>query len=91
MKSKYIKLLLSILLDIIGLLSYLIPELGEALDIIWAPLSSFILIKLYKNKVAKYMAIIGFTEEILPFTDILPTFTITYIISLYVEKKELKP
>jgi len=90
MKFKYLKLLLSILLDVIGMLSYLVPELGETIDVVWAPLSSFILMKLYKNKVSKYMMIIGFTEEILPFTDVVPTFTITYILSLYFDKKETK-
>lgn len=90
MKSKYIKLLLSILLDALGMLSYLVPELGEFIDVVWAPLSSFILMKLYKNKVSKYMAVVGFVEEILPFTDIVPTFTITYVLSLYFDKKETK-
>ncbi|NIJ45347.1 hypothetical protein FHR24_001815 [Wenyingzhuangia heitensis] len=90
MKSKYIKIILSVLLDLIGMLSYLVPELGEFIDIVWAPLSSFILIKLYKNKVSKYMAVIGFVEEILPFTDLIPTFTITYVLSLFFDKKEAK-
>lgn len=81
MKSKYIKLILSLVLDIVGILSYLVPEFGELIDVIWAPLSTYILLKLYKNRVSKYTAVLGFIEEILPFTDFIPTFTITWFLS----------
>lgn len=88
MKSKYIKLLLSLLFDGIGLLSYFIPQLGEFIDVVWAPLSAFLLVKLYKNKVSKYAAAVGFVEEILPFTDFVPTFTITWVMTNVLEKKK---
>ena len=36
------KLLLSIIVDIIGMMSYLIPGFGEAIDVIWSPVSFYI-------------------------------------------------
>ncbi len=87
MKSKYIKLLISIVLDLVGMATYFIPELGEIIDVVWAPLSAYLLVKLYKNKVSKYAAAVGFVEEILPFTDFVPTFTITWVISYVSDRK----
>jgi len=88
MKSKYIKLLLSLLFDGVGLFSYFVPQFGEVIDVVWAPLSAFLLIKLYQNKVSKYTAVVGFVEEILPFTDFVPTFTITWCLSYLIDKKK---
>ncbi len=87
MKSKYIKLILSVLLDGIGIISYFFPQVGELIDVVWAPLSTYILLKMYKNKVAKYTAVLGFVEELLPFTDIVPTFTITWVLSNFDKEK----
>ena len=79
MDKKYIKLLLSILLDVIGYVT-IIP-----IDIAWAPISGFIMTRMYKGSKGKIAGIISFLEEIIPFIDIFPTFTImwvyTYLIS----------
>ncbi|GGF68168.1 hypothetical protein [Wenyingzhuangia marina] len=88
MKSKYIKLLASIVLDVIGMLPFFIPGLGEVVDIVWAPLSAYLIVKIYQNKVSKYTAVIGFIEEALPFADVVPTFTITWLLSLWLDKKD---
>lgn len=88
MKSKYIKLLASILLDVIGMLPFFIPGLGEMVDIVWAPLSAYLIVKIYQNKVSKYTAVMGFIEEALPFSDVVPTFTITWLLSLWLDKKD---
>ncbi len=73
------QLILSIFFDAVGMLSFSIPFLGEFSDVIWAPLSGFILAKMYKGTVGKVGGFISFAEEILPFTDIIPTFTLTWI------------
>jgi len=79
MNVKYKKLLLSLVLDGIGLIP--IPFF----DVFWAPLSGYIMTKLYKTKAGKIAGILSFVEEIIPFSDIVPTFTImwvyTYIIN----------
>ncbi|PQJ72367.1 MULTISPECIES: hypothetical protein [Polaribacter] len=81
MNKKYKKLILSIVLDIIGIIP--IPFL----DVIWAPLSGYLMTKMYKGKQGKVAAIISFIEEAVPFLDVVPTFTIMWIYS-YVFNKE---
>ena len=64
--NKYTILLISILLDGIGMLSYLFPGIGEATDAIWAPISGWLMTKLYKGKEGKIAGIISFIEEAIP-------------------------
>ena len=80
MNKKYKKLALSAFLDIIGLIP--IPFL----DFAWAPISGFLMTKMYKGSVGKIAGIVSFLEEILPL-DIIPTFTIMWLYT-YVFKKE---
>lgn len=82
------KLLLSILLDLVGMATYILPFLGESFDLIWAPIAGFILNRMYKGTVGKIGGIIVFLEEILPLTDIIPTFTLSWLYSLYFTKRE---
>ena len=84
---KTAKLLLGIIFDLIGMISYIFPGLAELTDTIWAPISGILLATMYKGMTGKIAGIIGFTEEILPFTDIIPTFTLTWIYQ-YIIKKE---
>jgi len=81
------KLLWSIIFDAIGLLSFTIPGIGEFSDVIWAPLSAYLMMKMYPGTVGKVSALINFAEEILPGTDFIPTFTITYFYELITNKK----
>jgi len=85
--NKYFKLFLSILFDGIGLLSYAIPGLAEGVDVAWAPISFVLMITMYRGKVGKISGVISFLEEILPATDVIPTFTLTW---LYVYVYEAK-
>ncbi|UEG50913.1 hypothetical protein LK994_05430 [Ferruginibacter lapsinanis] len=71
---------LCILLDLIGMLSYLVPAMAEFTDVVWAPLSGFIFYKLFGGRFGKIGGVLNFLEEILPFTDIIPTFTIAWFI-----------
>lgn len=86
---KNIKLILSLLFDGIGLLSYIVPFLGEGIDIIWAPISGLLLAYMYKGTVGKVAGIIGFIEELIPMLDFIPTFTLTWLYT-YVFKPEDK-
>jgi hypothetical protein len=72
-------LALCILLDAIGCLSYFIPALGELSDVVWAPVSTVIFYLIFGGKVGILGGIFDFLEEIFPFTDIIPTFTIAWI------------
>ncbi len=80
MDKKYKLLLWGILFDIIGMLSFIIPFLGEFFDIFWAPFSAYIITKMYKGTEGKIAGIISFIEEAGIFgTDFIPTFTLTWI------------
>ena len=73
------KLILSLVIDFIGSCSYIVPGTGELTDIIWAPIQTMIIISMYDstNPSLKY---VSFIEELLPFTDIVPTGTIGWIV-----------
>ena len=82
-------LVLCILLDAVGYLSFTIPLIGEFADVIWAPLSAIIYYRLFGGKMGLFGGAFSFLEEILPFTDIIPTFTISWFLkSRAVAKKE---
>ncbi|MDT8346782.1 MAG: hypothetical protein RQ756_03190 [Flavobacteriaceae bacterium] len=94
MNNKWSKLLASLIFDGVGLLSYLIPGFGEMTDVIWAPISAYILTKFYKGNIGKASAFISFVEELAPGFDFIPTFTLTwiyaYLISDYDKTKTIK-
>jgi hypothetical protein len=76
--DKKSKLILSLLFDGIGMLSYLVPVFGEAIDVFWAPISGLLLVIMFKGTAGKLAGVFGFIEELIPFVDIIPTFTITW-------------
>ena len=80
-------LVLGILFDAIGMLSFTVPFIGEFSDVIWAPLAGFLLTWMYKGTIGKVGGTIAFLEEILPFTDFIPTFTLTWIYTYLIKKQ----
>jgi len=57
-ENKYQKLALSILFDCIGVLSFAVIGLGEFSDVVWAPISAYIMTKMYKGDKGKIAAAI---------------------------------
>lgn len=82
------KLWFCILMDVIGLASYLLPAFGEWTDIVWGPVSAIIFYMTFGGKTGQVGAFVNLLEETLPFTDIIPTFTIAYF---YERKRNSKP
>lgn len=76
--TKRNKLILGILFDALGYVSFFIPGIGEFGDVVWAPASAYLMTKLYSGKKSKVAAGISFVEEALPFTDFIPTFTLMW-------------
>jgi hypothetical protein len=58
-----------------------IPGVGPFLDIIWAPYAAKKMTEMYEGNTGKIAAVVVFLEEILPFTDFIPTFTLMWIYS----------
>lgn len=81
-------LILGLLFDLIGMLSFSIPLLGDFSDIIWAPISTVLLFVMYKGNLGKVSGVFSFIEEIIPVTDIIPTFTLTWIYKYIIQKNE---
>lgn len=73
-------------MDIMGSASYIVPVLGDWYDLAWAPISAFIFYKSFGGKTGQFGAILNFVEELLPFTDIIPTFTLGYIYNRLIKK-----
>ncbi|WP_370213664.1 hypothetical protein [Mesoflavibacter profundi] len=86
--NKYTKLILGLLFDTLGYVSFLIPGIGEFSDIIWAPASAWLMTKLYKGKTGRVAAVISFVEEAIPGLDIIPTFTIMWLYTYVFSNKK---
>ncbi len=72
------KLALGLLLDAIGMMSFVIPFIGSFTDIIWAPVAGWLMTRMYKGKAGQAAGFITFVEELIPGLDIIPTFTIMW-------------
>lgn len=72
---------LCIIMDLLGCATYLFPVAGEWFDVLWAPISAFVFYRLFSGNIGKIGSIVNLVEELLPFIDIIPTFTIGYFIS----------
>ena len=73
--------------DLMGMLSYLVPGIGEFFDIGWAPIAGIAFFLLFKkSRFALFGGIFSFLEEISPGLDFIPTFTIGWIM----RRNELK-
>lgn len=81
---KNVKLWHCLLADAVGMLSYLIPALGESIDFVWGPLSGLLFFYWFRRPLGAFIAT---AEEMIPFTDIIPTFTIAYLLF---RRKEIK-
>jgi hypothetical protein len=85
--AKFRDLALGLLFDGIGMLSFTIPFIGEFSDVVWAPIAGLLMTRLYKGNAGKIAGIFTFLEEILPFTDIIPSFTMMWIYTYLIKKK----
>eukprot|EP00520_Triparma_pacifica_P015420 CAMPEP_0118667748 /NCGR_PEP_ID=MMETSP0785-20121206/19961_1 /TAXON_ID=91992 /ORGANISM="Bolidomonas pacifica, Strain CCMP 1866" /LENGTH=352 /DNA_ID=CAMNT_0006562241 /DNA_START=191 /DNA_END=1249 /DNA_ORIENTATION=- len=72
------KLITSLALDFMGSCSYLIPGAGEAFDLFWAPFQTVCIQAMY-DKSNPYIKYVSFAEEIIPFTDALPTASLGWV------------
>jgi len=78
-KKKYRLLLWGLLFDGIGMLSFMVPGIGEFTDLIWAPMAGWLMTRMYKGKPGKIAGLIAFIEEIVPGLDVIPSFTLMWL------------
>ncbi|PCJ94171.1 MAG: hypothetical protein COA50_13550 [Flavobacteriaceae bacterium] len=90
LKDKKIQnLFLGLLFDALGMLSFVIPGIGEFSDIIWAPISAWLMTRMYKGKIGQIAGLVTFVEELIPGTDFVPSFTLMWLYT-YVFKGKKK-
>ena len=89
MNKQQPSLLLCIVMDVLGYATFALPFLGEFGDVIWAPISGFIYYKTFGGWKGAMGGIFNFAEEILPFTDFIPTFTITWAWQHFTKKEQV--
>ena len=77
--SKYTALRKGVVYDLIGMASSFIPVIGPFLDILWAPYAAKKMRDMYEGEQGKVASIVVFIEEILPITDMVPTFTLMWL------------
>tara|TARA_Y100000589_G_C27057605_1_gene589982 strand:+ start:668 stop:934 length:267 start_codon:yes stop_codon:yes gene_type:complete len=82
--NTYKKLGLSIFFDALGYVSFIFP----LFDVVWAPLSAYLMTKMYRGRKGKVAAVISFAEEALPFMDIVPTFSLMWLYTFVLKPKE---
>lgn len=69
--SKKQLLIYSLMFDAVGMI--------PVLNFIWAPLSAFLMIKLYKGNIGKIGGVVSFIEEVVPGLNFVPSFTLTWL------------
>ena len=87
-KNKIRDLFLGLIFDALGLISFTIPLIGEFEDVIWAPIAGFLMVWMYKGSLGKIGGIFTFLEEIIPFTDFIPSFTLVWIYKYLIKREK---
>ncbi|CAE7716818.1 unnamed protein product [Symbiodinium pilosum] len=67
-------------LDLFGDATYFFPVIGEGVDLAYAPIQGIALMMLFGSK---SIATVGVVEELLPFTDLMPTATLGWILETF--------
>lgn len=83
--SKYTLLKKGLLYDAVGIVTTFIPVVGPFLDVLWAPFAAKKMTEMYQGETGKIAAIIVFVEELLPMTDVVPTFTLMWLYTFVIK------
>jgi hypothetical protein len=71
-------LLFCLVMDAVGYATYALPLFGEFGDLIWAPVSALIFFRTFGGWKGAFGSVFNFAEELLPWTDFVPSFTIMW-------------
>lgn len=80
-------LALCLVMDFLGYASYGLPFFGEFLDILWAPLSALIFMRMFGGTRGILGGAFNFIEELMPGLDFIPTFTIAWLMQYFKRSK----
>lgn len=82
--SDFTRLFVSIAIDIVG---SLVPKLGTIADVTWAPIAGILLRSVYNGSTILFL--LEFSEEVLPFTNVLPLATLCWVVDIYFAESDL--
>ena len=88
MNLKNKKLVKSLVYDAVGMATMAVPVVGPFLDMVWAPIAARKMSRMYPGNKGKLASAIVFLEEILPFTDVIPTFTLMWVYTYVFQKQQ---
>jgi hypothetical protein len=77
-----------LLMDLLGYATFAVPFFGEFFDLVWAPISALIYWRTFGGFKGFFGGGFNFLEELLPGTDIIPTFTITWFLQYMKRRKD---
>lgn len=86
-ERKLPSLAVCIVMDLLGYATFAIPVLGEFLDILWAPVSAMIFMRMFGGAKGVFGGIFNFIEELLPGLDFIPTFTLMWLVQYFRKPK----
>lgn len=89
--SKYKLLFFGLLIDAFGMItsSWVLPIIGDFADIVWAPLTAWLMTRFYKGNAGKIAGVATFIEEIIPGLDIIPSFTLMWLYTFVIRDSKL--
>lgn len=75
-----VQLVLCFVFDALGMVTYLVPVIGEFGDLVYAPIqAAFVGILAGRERFGLFFIGFSFAEEILPFTDFIPSCLIAWL------------
>ena len=88
-KRKKSHLIISVIIDLLGMATYLLPVVGELLDVFYAPLAGIIIFLMYRRDMAVGIlgALFGTAEELFV-ADLIPTATLIWVYTYKINKKK---
>ena len=80
------QLMLCIGMDILGVITYVIPGAGEFADMVYAPIQGAVAWMMFGGESwGKLWTGIAFAEELAPLVDIMPSMTIGWVLKFVVK------
>lgn len=74
--------------DAVGMASGAVPLVGGFFDLLWAPYAAKKMSAMYPGRKGKIASVVVFLEEILPFSDVIPTFTLMWLYTYVWQQEE---
>lgn len=90
MNKQQPSLLLCLVMDAVGYTTYAVPFLGEFADVLWAPVSAVIFYRTFGGLKVTFGSLFNFAEELLPWTDFVPSFTLMWVWNYFNRKKAIE-